>query len=165
MAEGKLGFGGPDWVAENILAPLLTVHLALVVLVFVLVPYQLWLGRRASARPDHALSLSEAPLAMKKSVWLRVLLPFSLLFLAVGLFRCESGHCWLFYAGLPAFFALVMALERLLERMLPAGGRRHRIVGTVTVAAILLLFASTTGMYTMLHLLYPHATETITISK
>jgi uncharacterized membrane protein YozB (DUF420 family) len=162
MAEGKLGFGGPDWVAENILAPLLTVHLALVVLVFVLVPYQLWLGRRAVTRSNHALSLSELPLVMKKSAWLRVLLPFTVLLLAVGLFRCSSGHCWLFYAGLPAFFALTMALERLLERMLPAGGRRHRIVGTVTVFAILLLFASTTGMYTMLHVLYPHSAETIT---
>jgi hypothetical protein len=94
---------------------------------------------------------------MKKSVWLRVFLPFTALFLAVGLFRCETGHCWLFYTGVPVFFAAGMALERLLERMLPTGGRRHRIVGTLTMSAIVLLFASTTGMYAMLHVLYPHS--------
>jgi uncharacterized membrane protein YozB (DUF420 family) len=157
MAEGKLGFGGPDWMAENILMPLLMVHLLLVVLVFVFIPYQLWLGRRAAKRSDNTLSLSEAPVVMKKSVWLRIFLPFTALFLAVGFFRCESGHCWLFYVGVPAFFAVGIGLERLLERMLPTGGRRHRMVGKITVLAIVLLFASTTGMYAMLHVLYPHA--------
>ena len=153
MAEGKLGFNGPDWVAENILMPLLTVHLILVVLVFVLIPYQLWLGRRSAKRSGYGLSLSNAPVIMKKSVWLRVFLPFTALFLAVGLFRCNSGHCWLFYAGVPLFFAIGIALERLLERILPTGNRRHRIVGNLTVTAIVLLFASTTGMYVILHVL------------
>ena len=157
MAEGKLGFGGPDWVAENILMPLLIVHLLLVVLVFVLVPYQLWLGRRSAIRSHNTLSLSEAPVAMKDSVWLRVFFPFTALFLAVGLYRCESGHCWLFYVGVPLLFAVGIGLERLLERMLPTGSKRHRVVGKITVFAILLLFASTTGMYAMLHVLYSHA--------
>lgn len=165
MAEGKLGFGGPDPVAENILAPLLMVHLTLVVLVFVLVPYQLWLGCRAATRSNGALSLSATPLVMKTSMWLKVLLPLTVLFLTVGYFRCERGHCWLFYAGVPAFFAAAMAMERLLERMLPTGGRRHRIIGVVAVSVILLLFASTTGMYTMLHVLYPHSAEAITASS
>ena len=153
MAEGKLGFNGPDWVAENILMPLLAVHLILVVLVFVLIPYQLWLGHHSAKRSGNGLSLSNAPVIMKKSVWLRVFLPFTALFLAVGLFRCNSGHCWLFYAGVPLFFATGIALERLLERTLPTGDRRHRIVGNLTVTAIVLLFASTTGMYVILHVL------------
>jgi uncharacterized membrane protein YozB (DUF420 family) len=153
MAEGKLGFNGPDWVAENILMPLLTVHLILVVLVFVFIPYQLWLGRRSAMRSGNIVSLSNAPVIMKKSVWLRVFLPFTALFLAVGLFRCNSGHCWLFYAGVPLFFAIGIALERLLERILPMGDRRHRIIGSLTVTAIVLLFASTTGMYVILHVL------------
>lgn len=157
MAEGKLGFGGPDWVAENILMPLLAVHLLLVVLVFVFIPYQLWLGRRSAERSGYVLSLSKVPVIMKKSVWLRVFLPFTALFLVVGLLRCKSGHCWLFYVGVPLLFSVGIGLERLLERMLPAGDRRHRMVGKMTVLAIVLLFASTTGMYVILHVLYPHA--------
>jgi len=157
MAEGKLGFGGPEWMAESILMPLLMVHLLLVLLVFVFIPYQLWLGRRSAMQSRNTLSLSEAPVAMRKSVWLRVFLPFMALFLAVGLFRCVSGHCWLFYVCVPLLFAVGMGLERLLERMLPTGDGRHRMVGKITVATIVLLFASTTGMYVMLHVLYPHA--------
>lgn len=157
MAEGKLGFGGPEWMAESILMPLLIVHLILVILVFVLIPYQLWLGRRSAMRSGKTLSLSEAPATMRKNVWLRIFLPFAALFMAVGFFRCESGHCWLFYAGVPLLFAVGIGLERLLEYMLPAGGKRHRMVGNITVLVIVLLFASTTGMYAMLHVLYPHA--------
>ncbi|MDQ6960822.1 MAG: DUF420 domain-containing protein [Mariprofundaceae bacterium] len=156
VAEGKLGFGGPSWVAEDILFPLLTVHLALVLLVFILIPYQLWLGRRTAKYSGNSLKLSTVPLKMKSRVWLRVLLPLVALFFAVGAFRCSNGYCWLFYAGVPLFVAIVIGLERLLERLVPDGGRRHRIVGTVTVSTILLLFASTTGMYAMLHVLYPH---------
>jgi len=156
MAEGKLGFGGPDRVAENILAPLLVMHLLLVVLVFILVPYQLWLGRRAATRSIAAMGLSRTPLVVKNSVWLKVFLPFTALFLAVGFLRCSNGHCWLFYAGVPLFFAIGIGLERLLERTVPDGDRRHRMVGSITVSAIVLLFASTTGMYLMLHVLYPH---------
>jgi uncharacterized membrane protein YozB (DUF420 family) len=157
MAEGKLGFGGPDRLAENILTPLLNVHLMLVVLVFVLIPYQLWLGRRAAKWSGGILSLTEAPAAMKKSVWLKVLLPCAALFLAVGLVRCSSGYCWLFYVGVPICFAVGIGLGRLLEHLLPTGAMRHRIIGKITVFAIVSLFASTTGMYVMLHVLYPHA--------
>ena len=157
MAEGKLGFGGPDWVAESILSPLLMVHLTLVLLVFVLVPYQLWLGWRTARHSDHGLKLSASTLKMKNRVWLRVWLPLAVLFVAAGVFRCRTGHCWLFYAGVPVLFAIGIGLERLLERLLPDGSRRHRAMGALTISAVLMLFASTTGMYTMLHVLYPHS--------
>lgn len=157
IVEGKLGFGGPAWMAENILTPLLMVHLTFVLLVFFLVPYQLWLGRRAARHSDQGLKLSSGPLKMKNSVWLRVWLPVTVLFAAVGVYRCSNGYCWLFYAGAPLFFAMGIGLERLLERLAPAGDRRHRIVGVLTLSAILMLFATTTGMYAMLHLLYPHS--------
>ncbi|MDX8403497.1 MAG: DUF420 domain-containing protein [Mariprofundaceae bacterium] len=156
VAEGKLGFGGPDWVAENILAPLLMVHLLLVLLVLVLVPYQLWLGRWAVNHSDQGLMLSVHPLNVRRRVWLRIWLPLTVLSVAVGVFRCSSGHCWLFYIGMSLLFAIVIGLERLLEYLVPEGDRRHRIIGTVTVSTILMLFVSTTGMYALLHVFYPH---------
>ncbi|MDX8412391.1 MAG: DUF420 domain-containing protein [Mariprofundaceae bacterium] len=156
-AKGKYGFGGPEWIVGSVIDPLLSVHIILVLIVFLLIPYQLWLGRRAAVADVHDMRLSRGELRLAHGSERKLLLPLFVVLPGIAAWRCESGHCWLFYIGLLALIAMAIGLERLLERLAPEGGKRHRIVGAVTLCAILLLFASTTAMYAMLHVLYPHA--------
>ena len=155
-AKGKLGFGGPAWMLETVLEPVLIVHITLVVAVFLLIPYQLWLGGRSAQKREQGLQLTREELRLPKGIVWRILLPLAAVLLAIGSLRCSSGHCWLFYIGLLLLVAAALGLERLMERMAPEGDRRHRMIGTLTLSTILLLFASTTAMYVLLYVFYPH---------
>ncbi len=50
--EGKEGFGGPDHVYENVFRPILTIHLVLVTLGLIFVPYMIVEGFRAARKVD-----------------------------------------------------------------------------------------------------------------
>ena len=143
-------------MVDSILEPILVVHISLVLCVFLLIPYQLWLGRRASRAIDLRLHLSGNELRARKGIEWRILLALAVVSFGMGSFRCESGHCWLFYIGVVILTGIAFGLERLLEHMVPEGSRRHRMIGALTLSAILLLFASTTAMYALLYVLYPH---------
>jgi len=50
---------------------------------------------------------------------------------------------------------LVLAIEKLFEKIWPDGSRRHRALGRFTMIIYCILFVTGTTTYTMLYILYP----------
>jgi len=51
--------------------------------------------------------------------------------------------------------ALVVSLEKLIEKLLPDGARRHRILGRFTMVIYALVLVTSTATYLMLYFIYP----------
>ena len=51
--------------------------------------------------------------------------------------------------------ALVIYLEKFIERSLPDGARRHRILGRSTMVIFALILVTSTLTYLMLYVIYP----------
>jgi len=51
--------------------------------------------------------------------------------------------------------ALVVSLEKVVEKLLPDGARRHRILGRGTMIIYGLLLITSTATYLMLYVIYP----------
>jgi len=51
--------------------------------------------------------------------------------------------------------ALVASLEKLIEKLLPDGAKRHRVLGRVTMVIFALILVTSTATYIMLYFVYP----------
>jgi uncharacterized membrane protein YozB (DUF420 family) len=72
-----------------------------------------------------------------------------------GVIRCVTLRCAAVYgAGLLLVLA-VFALERVMERLLPQGRRRHRLLGRVTMVVFLIVLVTATLTYLSLYVFYP----------
>jgi uncharacterized membrane protein YozB (DUF420 family) len=60
------------------------------------------------------------------------------------------------YGLIFATIALVVSLEKLIEKLLPEGARRHRIMGRTTMVIFALILVTSTATYLMLYVIYPH---------
>ena len=60
------------------------------------------------------------------------------------------------YGLIFATIALVVSLEKLIEKLLPEGARRHRIMGRTTMVIFALVLVTSTATYLMLYVIYPH---------
>ncbi len=157
-AEGKEGFGGPPEVYDNVLVPVLTVHLVLVTLGLILAPYMIVLGFRAcdKVNRDYVLKPGELKADPKKfgRIWLWILG----LWAVVEILCLVAGKPWqaqLAYFLIFATIALVVGLEKLIEKWLPDGARRHRILGRGTMVLFALILCTSTATYLMLYVIYP----------
>jgi uncharacterized membrane protein YozB (DUF420 family) len=63
-----------------------------------------------------------------------------------------ASMAWAFIFGT---IALVVSLEKLIERALPDGARRHRILGRGTMIIFAMILVTSTLTYLMLYVIYP----------
>ena len=59
------------------------------------------------------------------------------------------------YALIFTTVALVVSLEKLIEKLLPDGAKRHRVLGRVTMIIYALILITSTATYLMLYYIYP----------
>ena len=59
------------------------------------------------------------------------------------------------YALIFVTVALVVSLEKLIEKLLPDGANRHRVLGRVTMVIYALILITSTATYLMLYYIYP----------
>jgi uncharacterized membrane protein YozB (DUF420 family) len=157
-AEGKEGFGGPPEVYDSIFLPILTTHLILVTLGLILAPYMIVEGYRAcdKVNRDYVLRSRELKADPKKftRIWL-----WTLGLWGVAEILCLiAGKSWksqLAYFLIFATIALVIGLEKLIEKWLPDGARRHRVLGRGTMILFALILVTSTATYLMLYVIYP----------
>jgi uncharacterized membrane protein YozB (DUF420 family) len=157
--EGREGFGGPDDVYKNIFVPVLTTHLILVTLGMVLAFYMIPQGFRASDKSGGEYRLKSGELKMKPRTFKLVLFTIvgcwalvQALLLAV---RQSPFGASIAYGLIFLTVALVVSLEKLIEKMLPDGARRHRILGRTTMVIFALILVTSTATYLMLYFIYP----------
>ena len=157
--EGREGFGGPDDVYENVFVPVLTIHLILVTLGMILAFYMIPQGFRASEKKAGEYSLKSGELKMKPRTFKLVLFTIvgcwalvQALLLAV---RQSPFGASVAYGLIFLTVALVVSLEKLIEKMLPDGARRHRILGRTTMIIYALILVTSTATYLMLYFIYP----------
>jgi uncharacterized membrane protein YozB (DUF420 family) len=159
VLEGKEGFGGPDSVYENVFMPILTSHLILVTLGMVLAIYMLFQGFRASEKIGGDYVLKSGELKIRSRTF-RILMSTLLGLWALNqvfIFAVRNGSMGvsIAWALIFATIALVISLEKLIEKLLPDGARRHRILGRGTMVIFALLLLTSTATYLMLYVIYP----------
>lgn len=162
-AEGKEGFGGSLEEYNSIFLPVLYTHLTLVTLGLILTPYMIVEGFRAcdKVNRDYVLRPGELKADPKKfkRIWLWLLGLWALMEVYC-LIKGKSGGSQLAYFLIFATIGLVVGLEKLIEKWLPDGAQRHRILGRVTMIMFALILATSTATYLMLYVIYPLKTTT-----
>ncbi|MDH5763636.1 MAG: DUF420 domain-containing protein [Nitrospinota bacterium] len=156
--EGKEGFGGPPEVYDSVFMPVLTTHLILVTLGLILTPYMIVEGFRACDKVggDYVLRPGDLKADPKKfkRIWIWILALWALMevyCLAMG----KSGAAQLAYLLIFATIAGVVGLEKLIEKWLTDGARRHRVLGRITMVMFALILVTSTATYLMLYVIYP----------
>ena len=157
--EGREGFGGPDDVYENVFKPILITHLTLVVLGMILAFYMLSQGFRASKKVGGEYSLNEGELKVSprkfKIVMFTILGCWILLQALLIATRDNPLGASIAYALIFATVALIVSLEKLIEKILPDGAKRHRVLGRFTMVIYALILVTSTATYLMLYFIYP----------
>ena len=156
--EGKEGFGGPTHVYENVFLPILTIHLTLVTLGLILTPYMIVEGFRASRKVDRDYVLQAGDLKVDPIKFRRLLLWIFGLWAVLEVFLLiigKSGGAQLAYFLIFLTVAAVVSLEKIIEKLLPDGARRHRVLGRVTMVLFALILSTSTATYLLLYVVYP----------
>ena len=69
--------------------------------------------------------------------------------------RHKSLAASLAWAIIFGVIALVIYLEKFIEKSLPNGGQRHRVLGRITMVIFALILVTSTLTYLMLYVIYP----------
>lgn len=153
--EGKEGFGGPEWLYSYFFKPLLTIHILVVSVGLVLAVYMIVLGFRVTIKRMNQRVLQAGVLTMSPSAFLKiVLLAFALLAL-VAIARCHSLACWIVYISGFALVWVVLLVEKGIEKLIPDGEKRHRLMGTFTMTLYVIALFTSTITYVLLYIVYP----------
>lgn len=158
-AEGKEGFGGPLEVYNSIFLPVLYTHLTLVTLGLILTPYMIVEGFRASQKINGQYSLISKDLkSQKKDIMWFILITgvIWLVFEGILILMGKSKGAQIAYFIIFISVSLVeIGLDKLFEKWLPDGARRHRVLGRVTMIMFALILVTSTSTYLMLYVIYP----------
>ncbi len=157
-AEGKEGFGGPPGIYDNIFRPILYFHIFLVILGLILGPYMIVEGYRACDKVGGEYVLKPGELKADPKKFIRIWLWILGLWVLVEVFCLVLGKPWqaqLAYFLIFATIALVVGLENIIQKKLPDGARRHRILGRGTMVLFALILCTSTATYLMLYVIYP----------
>jgi len=157
-AEGKEGFGGPPEIYNNVFSPILFTHVSLVVLGLILGPYLIVEAYRACDKVGDEYVLKPGILKADPKKFTRIWLWILGFWVVAEIFCLIRGMRWqghLAYFLIFATIAGVVGLEKLIEKWLPDGARRHRILGRVTMIMFALILATSTATYLMLYVIYP----------
>jgi len=157
--EGKEGFGGPQDVYDNVFVPTLTTHLILVCLGLIFAVYMIFQGFRACDKIDGNYILQNRELKANPKIFK------STMFILAGLWagnqliltfiRQKSFAASLAWAIIFSIIALVIYLEKFIEKSIPDGARRHRLLGRATMIIFALILVTSTLVYLMLYVIYP----------
>jgi len=157
--EGKEGFGGPQDVYDNVFIPTLTTHLALVILGLIMAFYMLIEGFRASEKVNGEFVLKAGELRVGSKTFKIIMLAILGLWGVNQIFLTAVRHAsigvnvaWGLIFGT---IALVVSIEKGVEKLLPDGARRHRILGRGTMIIYGLILITSTATYLMLYVIYP----------
>ncbi len=153
--ESEEGFGGPVEVYNNVFIPILTTHLILVTLGLVMAIYMLFQGFRASEKNGGEYRLKEEPLNVRPKTFKMLYLIILGLWAVFVAMRFGSMGKVIAWTLIFATVAGVIGLEKLIERLLPNGARRHRVLGRATMIIYALVLATSTATYLMLYVIYP----------
>ncbi|MFQ5598003.1 MAG: DUF420 domain-containing protein [Nitrospiria bacterium] len=156
-AEGKEGFGGPDWVYNSIFIPILLVHLIAVSIGLVLAVYMIILGYRSSAMKNQIRFLKAETLKIAPKTFKYIMIGSAATFGLLALLRSQSWQRSIVWIAAFVIIASVMFLERGIERWIPDGGKRHRKIGTLTMVLYVIALVTSTATYVMLYYIYPVA--------
>ncbi|HET6466133.1 MAG TPA: DUF420 domain-containing protein [Nitrospiria bacterium] len=153
--EGKEGFGGPEWLYNYLFTPLLTIHITVVSTGLVSAVYMIVLGFRVAVKRSGLRVLQNGLLTMTRSAFLTVTGAVFLLFGLIAVVRCRSTACWIVYISGFLLVLFVLFLEKGIERLIPDGERRHRIIGTFTMVLFLIALCTSSVTYLMLYVIWP----------
>ncbi len=157
--EGKEGFGGPQSVYDNVFVPVLTTHLVLVTLGLILTFYMVPQGFRASEKVDGEYQLVTGNLKVSAQTFKKMMLTIVgiallALFYNIAIRQASMGNT-IAWTLIFATVALVASLEKGIEKLIPDGARRHRIIGRGTMIIYALILVTSTTTYLMLYVFYP----------
>ncbi|MDP6657174.1 MAG: DUF420 domain-containing protein [Nitrospinaceae bacterium] len=159
--EGKEGFGGPQETYDNVFIPILAAHLILVCLGLILAIYMIFQGFRACDKVNGDYRLQSRELKVNPKTFKSVMMTLAGLWLVNQLIltfvRHKSFAASLAWALIFGVIGLVIYLERIIEKALPDGARRHRLLGRTTMVIFALILATSTLTYLMLYVIYPTA--------
>ncbi|MGP0565742.1 MULTISPECIES: DUF420 domain-containing protein [unclassified Nitrospina] len=156
--EGKEGFGGPESIYNNVFIPILTTHLVLVTLGLILTPYMIIEGFRASKKVDGKWTLQTGVLKANPARFKRIYIWLLTIWAGLQVVLMAAGKS---IGSMIAYFlifltiALVISVEKLIEKLLPEGDRRHRILGRGTMVLFALILVTSTATYLLLYVFYP----------
>ncbi|MBI3598383.1 MAG: DUF420 domain-containing protein [Nitrospirae bacterium] len=153
--EGKEGFGGPDWVYSYIFLPLLYIHILVISIGLVLAVYMLILGFRTYIKKEGEMHLRSAPLTMTGKSVRNILIVVGILFGGIAIVRWGPIERFLVYLFGFLLVAMMILVERGLEKWIPDGGQRHRKIGTFTMILYAIALVTSTSTYLMLYFIYP----------
>lgn len=153
--EGREGFGGPDWIYYFIFSPILTIHILAVSIGLVMAFYMITLGFRVAFLIDKRRVLRNGELKISRNGFLAVSLGGMILLFLVSLIRCHTIRCASIYISFYITLMAVLGIEKIIERFLPDGSRRHRFIGKFTMLLYLIVLITTTSTYLLLYTLYP----------
>ena len=157
--EGKEGFGGPQDVYENVFLPTLTTHLILVCLGLILSIYMIFQGFRACDKVEGNYILQSRELKADPKIFKYTMAILLGLWagnqLILTFVRHKSFAASLAWAIIFGVIALVIYLEKFIEKSIPDGARRHRLLGRATMVIFALILVTSTLVYLMLYVIYP----------
>jgi uncharacterized membrane protein YozB (DUF420 family) len=159
--EGRTGFSGSDFMYYRVFIPLLTFHIFLVIVGLIMAVYMIILGFRAQTFIGERRELRPGPLVVSREKLVKIFTVTGLGLLAlygiVGT-RFGSEFSWrrlVVYLSGVIVVGLVLAVEKMFEKVWPDGSRRHRALGRFTMIVYCILFVTGTTTYVMLYILYP----------
>ena len=153
--EGREGFGGPDWIYYFIFSPILTIHILAVSIGLIIAIYMVILGFRVAFIANGRRVLRAGELKIGRSGFLVISLGGMALFLIIALIRCSSIRCGSIYLSFYITLIGVLGIEKVIERFMPDGSRRHRVIGRLTMLLYLIALITTTSTYLLLYTIYP----------
>lgn len=160
--EGRTGFGGSDFMYGKVFIPLLTIHITLVAIGIVMAIYMIILGFRASRITEGNRTLPGGNLRVSGRALTEVLVYSAVVLILAYLIRSAlsdfSARRFIVYLAGLLLVALVVGIERGVERLWPDGARRHRVLGTFTMALYVVILVTSSATYAMLYIFYPPAT-------
>lgn len=158
--EGEEGFGGPEWVYNYIFLPLLNIHILVVSVGLILAVYMIVLGFRAAVKRNGRRVLQTGILTVSQKNFIRLTAIFFIVFGVLAIVRCcvdgqvVVGRLVVYFVG----FLLVLSvlfLEKGIERLIPDGARRHRLIGTFTMVLYVIALFTSSITYIMLYVIWP----------
>jgi uncharacterized membrane protein YozB (DUF420 family) len=154
-STGKEGFGGPDWVYDYVFTPILTIHILVVSVGLILAVYMIILGFRVAVKEMGKRLLKPGILKISPSGFVKVTVGSLIFFGLLGLIRCHSLACWIVYISGFLLVFIVLLIEKGIERVIPDGERRHRLVGTFTMVLFVIALFTSSATYLMLYVIWP----------
>ncbi|HEY4485012.1 MAG TPA: DUF420 domain-containing protein [Nitrospiria bacterium] len=154
--ESKEGFGGPEWLYTYLFKPILTIHILVVSIGLVLAVYMIVLGFRAAIRSSGRRVLQAGVLRMSRAAFLKIAGGVFAGLMVLAALRCDArAACWTVYLSGFGLVLFVLGAEKGIERLIPDGERRHRMIGVFTMTLFVVALITSTATYLMLYVIWP----------